>query len=176
MRQNGDKMDIHELYQTAGKLHGHECPGLAIGVRAAAEAQKALKADEEQSLCCLLERSACWTDGIQSVLGATIGNAKLKLRMTGKPVFNFYNTESGETLRFYLRPSPSNLGKDQLIVYYLSAPADEVFDIAKAFVPFPAAAPRVKELSCPVCGEQVLENMLLTKNGRQLCCDCAGKL
>lgn len=169
------RMDIHELYRTAGKLHGHECPGLAIGVRAAAEAQKALKADGGQGLCCLLERSACWTDGIQSVLGATVGNGKLKLRMTGKPVFNFYNTESGETLRLYLRPSPSSLGKDQFIAYYLSAPVEEVFVIAKAFVPFPAAVPRVKEICCPVCGEQVLENMLLTQNGRQMCRDCAEK-
>ena len=31
-------MDIHELFEAAGNLHGHLCPGLAIGVRAAAEA------------------------------------------------------------------------------------------------------------------------------------------
>ena len=35
-------MDIHEYYKQAGKFHGHWCPGLAIGVRAAWEAGKAL--------------------------------------------------------------------------------------------------------------------------------------
>ena len=29
---------IKELYEKAGELHGHYCPGLAIGVRAAAAA------------------------------------------------------------------------------------------------------------------------------------------
>ena len=33
---------IHELYRKAGELHGHTCPGLAIGVRAALEALRIL--------------------------------------------------------------------------------------------------------------------------------------
>lgn len=170
-------MEIHELYQEAGKLHGHYCPGLAIGVRAAVEAKKALDPENvDGSLCCLLERSACWTDGIQSVLGATAGNGKLKLRLTGKPVFNFYNTVSGGTLRLYLRPSPEKMEKDRLIEYFLSAPAEEVFDIARAYMPFPPNAPRMAEACCSLCGELVQENMLMTKNGRLVCCDCAGKL
>ena len=40
-------MDIHELYLKAGELHGHYCPGLAIGVRAGAEALRIAKKDME---------------------------------------------------------------------------------------------------------------------------------
>lgn len=78
-------MDIHELFEAAGNLHGHLCPGLAVGVRAAAEASGLLHGE----LRCAIESRACWADGFQSVLGATVGNGRLCLRETGKPVFNF---------------------------------------------------------------------------------------
>lgn len=87
-------MDIHELFEAAGNLHGHLCPGLAIGVRAAAEAGGLLHGE----LRCAIESRACWADGFQSVLGATVGNGMLCLRETGKPVFNFYGA-GGELTR-----------------------------------------------------------------------------
>ena len=71
-------MDIHELFEAAGNLHGHLCPGLAIGVRAAAEAGGLLHGE----LRCAIESRACWADGFQSVLGATVGNGRLCLRET----------------------------------------------------------------------------------------------
>ena len=57
-------MDIHEYYRQAGNFHGHWCPGLAIGVRAAFEAGQALgtqMADRHNHIQCLAESSACWT-------------------------------------------------------------------------------------------------------------------
>ena len=48
-------MDIHELFEAAGNLHGHLCPGLAIGVRAAAEAGGLLHGE----LRCAIESRAC---------------------------------------------------------------------------------------------------------------------
>ena len=69
-------MTIHEAYQKAGELHGHYCPGLAIGVRAAWEGRRALG---EGSLSVMAERSACWLDGM-SLVGATIGNGKLLMK------------------------------------------------------------------------------------------------
>ena len=60
---------IHELYQKAGELHGHYCPGLAIGVRAAFEALRILKVENihSHSLYCIAESRACFQDGIQVV-------------------------------------------------------------------------------------------------------------
>ena len=46
-------MDIHELFEAAGNLHGHLCPGLAVGVRAAAEASGLLHGE----LRCAIELS-----------------------------------------------------------------------------------------------------------------------
>ena len=98
-------MDIREYYKQAGAFHGHLCPGLAIGVRAACEAGQALgtqMADRHNHIQCLAESTACWLDGIQFVLGSTLGNGALKIDDTGKSAFSFYNPETGESLRYYL--------------------------------------------------------------------------
>ena len=98
-------MDIHEYYKQAGNFHGHRCPGLAIGVRAAFEAGQALgtqMSDRHNRIQCLAESYACWLDGIQFVLGSTLGNGALKIDDAGKSAFSFYNPETGESLRYYL--------------------------------------------------------------------------
>ena len=60
---------IKELYKKAGELHGHYCPGLAIGVRAAAEALEILKpVKKAHNLCCIAENRACYLDGIQATV------------------------------------------------------------------------------------------------------------
>ena len=40
---------IKELYEKAGELHGHYCPGLAIGVRAAAAALDILSPEKKKT-------------------------------------------------------------------------------------------------------------------------------
>ena len=67
--------DIQSLFEKSAEFHGHRCPGLAIGVRAAVEAQKLLhighSADEE--IVCVTENDACGVDGIQVLLGCSAG-------------------------------------------------------------------------------------------------------
>ena len=146
-------MTIHEEYQLAGKLHGHYCPGLAIGVRAAVEARIALDdGNVGKGLCVIAERSACWLDGM-CLIGATIGNGKLKLRDTGKAAFSFYNTESGKSVRFVLKSGPEGLTRDRKTEWLLTAPVEEVFDMVPVKVPFPEYQPGPGDVICSVCGE-----------------------
>ena len=71
---------IKELYEKAGELHGHYCPGLAIGVRAAAAALDILSPEKKgTNLYCIAESRACYLDGIQVVFGTTVGNGRLEV-------------------------------------------------------------------------------------------------
>lgn len=165
-------MTIHEEYQKAGILHGHYCPGLAIGVRAAVEGRKTLDdGNVGRGLCVIAERSACWLDGF-SLIDATIGNGKLKVRDTGKAAFSFYNTESGRTLRLVLKAGPAGMNRDQMTQWLLTAPFQEVFAVTDVKVPFPEYKPGPGEVVCSVCGEQVLETLIHVRNGQFVCCDC----
>ena len=119
------------------------------------------------------ESRACWADGFQSVLGATVGNGRLCLRETGKPVFNFYG--AGGELRLYLRPLPKLADKSALIEYILTAPAAEIFCSGIPHMPFPAAPQRRDERPCAVCGELTREDFLQIRCGVPVCADCAEK-
>lgn len=162
-------MDIHELFEAAGKLHGHLCPGLAIGVRASVEAAGLLQGE----LRCVMESRACWADGLQSVLGATVGNGRLHLRETGKPVFNFYG--HGGELRLYLRPLPKLPDKSALIEHILTAPAAEIFCFGIPHVQLPDAPQHIEERPCALCGELTREDFLQIRCGVPVCADCAEK-
>ena len=125
---------IQHVYKQAGDFHGHFCPGLAIGVRAAWEARERL---DSQELQCLAESPACWLDGIQFLLGATVGNGRLKVDDRGKAAFNFYAPDSGDSLRLYLKELPQGLSKEELINFILTAPTAEIFQKSPRFAALP---------------------------------------
>jgi len=53
-------------YSDAVAFHGHACPGLALGYRAAQYALGALKAgrSDDEELVCIVENDACGVDAI----------------------------------------------------------------------------------------------------------------
>lgn len=163
-------MTIHEEYQQAGLIHGHYCPGLAIGVRATVEGRNAV-GNGEDTLYCIAERSACWLDGM-SLIGATVGNGKLKIRDTGKAAFSFYNAASGKSVRLVLKPGPAGMSREETTQWLLTAPLEEVFAVGETKVPFPEYQPGPGDVICSVCGESVMKTRAQLKNGAVVCCDC----
>jgi formylmethanofuran dehydrogenase subunit E len=63
------------IWKKAVSFHGHECPGLAIGVRACDAAFEFLKigASEDEQIVCVTENDACGVDAVQALLSCTIG-------------------------------------------------------------------------------------------------------
>ena len=119
---------IEELYKKAGELHGHYCPGLAIGVRAAAAALDILSPEKKgKNLYCIAESRACYLDGIQVVFGTTVGNGRLEVRDSNEAAFNFYDRESGRSVRLAAADTPAVLSRDEKRDFILTAPLDKVF-------------------------------------------------
>jgi formylmethanofuran dehydrogenase subunit E len=168
--------DIHKLFVKAGELHGHYCPGLAIGVRAAWEALHILAVEDRQSLnlYCTLETNACFTDGIQSVFGTTLGKGHLSIRPTGKAAFSFYNDGNGTSVRLVVKKFGEDLTKQDRIERILSAPREEIFTIGDVRFPHPGKSERRRQLPCSLCGEMTEEDKLRIQNGKPVCLDCAG--
>ena len=170
---------IHELYRKAGELHGHYCPGLAIGVRAAQEALRILNVEEyihSKSLYCIAESRACFQDGIQVVFGTTLGNGTLELRDRGKTAFNFYDREKGRNVRLVMKDLPEGMSREESAEYILTAPFDRVFRQTDVHFDAPRDNFRRKlGMICPRCGEQCREQFLRVKDGEIVCLDCAEK-
>lgn len=97
-------MDKKVLWEKAVAFHGHVCPGLTIGYRAALYAIDLLDltfSDDEQVVC-ISENDACGCDAIQVILGCSIGKGNLLFHMTGKQAFSFYNRKTGKSVRLVL--------------------------------------------------------------------------
>ena len=71
-------------------MHGHYCPGVALGVMAATKAMQLMKqhADGMEDLIAISETNNCFSDGIQYVTGCTFGNNALIFKDLGKTAFS----------------------------------------------------------------------------------------
>jgi len=89
IRNNIAAGNTESLLVKAGQLHGHFCPGLAMGVMAAAFAMKELGADSDgmENLLAITETNNCFSDGVQFVTGCSFGNNSLIFRDLGKTAF-----------------------------------------------------------------------------------------
>ena len=72
-----------------GELHGHICPGIALGIMATLTGFRELGVTEAistgmEDMLAIVETNACFTDGVQSISGCTLGNNSLIYRDLGK--------------------------------------------------------------------------------------------
>ena len=98
--------DTKRLLLKAGQLHGHYCPGLAMGVMAATRAMNALKIDDSDGLedvLAITENNNCMSDGVQFVTGCSFGNNALIFKDIGKTAFTLCR-RSGKGIRISSRP------------------------------------------------------------------------
>ena len=167
-------MKNNDIWEKAVDFHGHTCGGLALGVRAAMEAQKRFgierAADEE--IVCVTENDACGVDGIQSVLGCTLGKGNLIYRGTGKFAFSFFNRKTGESFRLMARDKKEGLHGAEYIEYVLTAPVEEVFAEGKPRAQLPSEARSLRSVRCSVCGEAAAETKMRLLDGKPVCLDC----
>jgi formylmethanofuran dehydrogenase subunit E len=100
------RKDIHTLLVKAGQLHGHYCPGLALGVLAGAYtmAQMPEMSDGMEKLLAIVETNNCFVDGIQFVTGCTLGNNSLIYREYGKTAVTLTD-RSGNGVRYVVKPN-----------------------------------------------------------------------
>ena len=164
-----------ELWEKAVAFHGHECGGLAIGVRASMEAIKRLNItfSKDEELVCVTENDACGVDGVQFLLGCTMGKGNLIYYGTGKMAFNFYNRTTGESFRIMAKPKEEVDTKGMpYIEYALTCPLEELFEVMETRYPLPEPARPLKTMRCEVCGEAAPENKMRFEGGKVVCMEC----
>ena len=82
--------------EAAIAFHGHLCPGLAIGIRAAELAQCELDNPSDDEIVAVVETDMCGVDAIQFLTGATLGKGNLIHRDYGKMAFSFFCRDTGK--------------------------------------------------------------------------------
>jgi len=165
---------MNKNWEKSLQFHGHECPGLAIGVRAseAAIEKMELTFSEDEEVVCISENNACGVDAIQVLLGCSIGKGNLMIRLKGKHAYNFYDRKSLKTLRILLKPFVKEMDRAERQRRILTDPLDSLFEFKEPVIPLPKKAEIYQTITCESCGEGTAEPFIRLKNGEKICLDC----
>ena len=155
-------------------FHGHECGGLTIGYKASLYAIKLLNLEfsGDEEVVCITENDACGVDGIQALLGCSVGKGNLLFHMRGKQAFTFFNRKSGKSVRLVLKPKPEGMTKEESFAYYQACLPEEMFEVKKATLTLPEAARLFDSYTCDCCGEVTGANWIRLVGDKKLCLDC----
>lgn len=189
-------------FEEAVAFHGHRCPGLALGYRAAVLGMTALgpRRSEDEEIVTVVENDACGVDGVQVVTGCTFGKGNLVFHDYGKHVYTFINRTTGDAVRVVTRadfstdqidpqfgelrrarregatPAEAALFEEHLAGVceaILTIDPDRVFLITPSVVTPPAMARIFRSRPCDSCGEMVAEPKGVHLDGRFLCVPCS---
>lgn len=167
-------MDKELLWEKCAAFHGHVCPGLTIGYRAALYAIELLdlKFSEDEDVVCVTENDACGVDAIQVILGCSVGKGNLLFHIRGKQAFSFYNRTTEKSVRLVLKAKPREMTREESFEYYQNASNEEMFEIKKATIQVPKKARIFESYVCECCGEITGANWIRISNGKKVCLDC----
>ncbi len=103
-----DKNLVWCLNRTA-QIHGHFCPGSALGVMASVcglwqLGNGTVQSDGLENLMAIVEINACFADGVQVVSGCTLGNNALVYRDLGRLAVTFAIRGQETGVRVRVRP------------------------------------------------------------------------
>lgn len=184
-------------------FHGHSCPGLALGYRAAKAAIEALNLDraKDEELVAIVENDACGVDAFQYLLGCTFGKGNLIFRDWGKHAYTVINRGTRKAVRIVADfPRDETVDQEELSGILkkvrsgaateaetakwkkykaakarkvLEAPADEFLEIQNVTPDIPAKAKIADSVHCSRCGEKVMETKTINKDNLTFCLPCS---
>jgi len=175
-------------------FHGHHCPGLAFGIRAAEWAFREFGRAEDEEIVAVVESDMCAVDAIQFLNGCTFGKGNFVFLDYGKNAFSFFRRSDGKNARLVLRggllsdlreqektlmPDDAE-GRDRIrrlmIDRIMAMDFDEIFTVGPAQIPMPEKARIHQSIQCDQCGEGVMATRILNDSrqtgGRNLCVPC----
>jgi len=188
-----------ELIKATIDFHGHSCPGLAIGIRAAELAMDRFGRSVDEEIVAVVETDMCAIDAIQFLLGCTFGKGNLIHLDYGKSAFTFHSRQKEKSIRIVAKPNAIGDPSDELIVLrtkklkeeltpeeqerlkkamaertkrVMEADLDKLFDVKPSHSPIPRKARILESLICRECGEATMESRTRRLFGKTLCTSC----
>lgn len=185
--------------ELAIQFHGHICPGLLLGVRAAEFARQYLGVDpdSDEELLAVVETNSCAVDAIQAILGCTFGKGNLIFKDYGKNAYTIASRYQNRAVRIARKyqpvPHPDSeryrLLKGQEILNdaeaaekedllgaiferLMTQPPEELFSWQEVDFVFPEKARIFPTVLCSVCGEGVMEPRAIRTESGFLCPTC----
>jgi formylmethanofuran dehydrogenase subunit E len=184
---------LDEYLKDAERAHGHLCAGQVLGVRMAMLGLARLGIEDphgkdRKRLVTFVEIDRCATDAVAVVTGCRLGKRALKFRDWGKVAATFVDTGSGKAVRVAAKESSKALARSlhpeiadknrQQMLAYREMRDDDLFDLQWVKVELPPQEfPGYKgeRVVCEKCGEGINFKREVRRDGKVLCCACAGE-
>lgn len=195
----GDLLDESKISKVID-FHGHSCPGLAIGIRAAEIGLREVgRSSQDEEVVAVVETDMCGVDAIQVLMGCTFGKGNLIHLDYGKNAFSFYRRSDGKGIRVATRPHVFNRPEDEMVRLrrkmereelspeekamlkeltaakvrqIMDAELDALFEVKEAPGPIPGKARILDGIICERCGERTMESRIRRFMGQNLCPPC----
>ena len=136
----------------------------------------------------IVESDGCFSDGIEVTTGCTLGHRRLHLEDYGKIAATFVDTQTHRAVRIAPRLDVRERAYDcvpqekrhyfaQLQAYQI-LPDDELLSVQEVVMIEPVerilSRPGVR-VQCSLCGEEIINERELIRDGQILCISCAGE-
>jgi formylmethanofuran dehydrogenase subunit E len=182
-------------------FHGHLCPGVAVGFRAAQALMDRLGARRagDEELVAIVETDACGADAIQVITGCTFGKGNFIFKNYGKHAFTLADRKQGRAVRACLRPgsleappeyrslfervqnggaSPKEIARFRELhreraQKVLEADIGLLFTIEEISPDIPPKSTVTGSGTCDLCGELTKIDLLRERDGQWICIPCA---
>jgi formylmethanofuran dehydrogenase subunit E len=183
--------DLEALLERTAALHRHLCPRQVLGVRIGILAGEMLPLELPQNgkrLLAFVETDGCFADGVSVATGCSIGHRTMRVVDYGKVAATFVDSVTRRAWRIW--PSPNartravefvpeaaNRWKAQLEAYQ-RIPNEELLISREVTLTVDLTAILGKpgtRTTCCLCGEEVLNQREVMKDGRPMCKSCAGE-
>ncbi len=187
-------------FKKCADFHGHICPGLSIGYRAAKATMERLNENrsEDEEVVAIVETDACGADAIQVLTGCTFGKGNFIFKDHGKQVFTLLSRNTGKGVRAALKAGaiePTEKQKELMdrvkngtadeaeqdefqrlhherSCEILTRPLEEIFTVTSVDVTLPEPARIEPSIVCAKCGEPTMASKLVERGSQQICQDC----
>ena len=169
----------YPAFSEVEKLHGHVCPGSAIGYRMACAAMDKLTemGITRRELMAIVENNMCGTDSLQCVTGCTFGKGRIIFDDFGKNVYTLFSVRSRKGARVAFRrdkiTSEVRADRTAFTKWVLDAPKEDILTVTEVVVERELPTRTKGSVKCPVCGEDVNKDKMQESGGRKVCLPCS---
>lgn len=181
---------LDELLEISSRGHSHLCPRQILGVRMGLAGMAALgftELPEKKRLLVFAETDGCFVDGLSAATNCAVGHRTLRIEDYGKIAAIFVDVRTGQSLRL----SPTLELRQHACAYvpqeprhyfaqmqaYRTMPVEDLFIFQTVSLIVPVedilSRPGVR-VNCEVCGEEIMNEREIRREGQVLCRACAG--
>ena len=169
--------------------HSHLCPRQVLGARIALAGLAWLgwEAPPGKRLLVILETDGCFADGVEVVTGARIGKRTLRVEDLGKVAATFIDVKGNQALRIAPQPgirerarlyAPDGVKRYRAqLLGYQQMPDAELLAAYPVRLKQPisriVSRPGIR-VACAGCGEEIINEREVVRDGVTLCRSCAG--